>query len=85
MPRLAIDLSRPRDRWTLIWFSVGTVAFLLLTAVGSYQTFHYTESCQFCGEVCHTVMQPEFTTYQAGPTPGWSASSATSAPARHGT
>jgi len=64
--RLAIDLGRPRDRWLLIWFSVGTVAFLLLTAVGSYQTFHYTESVQFCGEVCHKVMEPEFTTYQAG-------------------
>ncbi len=65
-PRLAIDLARPHDRWLLIWFSVGTVAFLLLTSVGSYQTFHYTESVEFCGEVCHKVMQPEFTTYQAG-------------------
>ena len=66
LPRLAIDLARPRDRWTLIWFAVGTVAFLLLTAVGSYQTFHYTESPSFCGEVCHKVMEPEYTTYREG-------------------
>ncbi len=65
-PRFAIDLSRPRDRWVLIWFGAGTLGFILLTAVGSYQTFHYTESVTFCGEVCHTVMQPEFTTYKAG-------------------
>jgi nitrate/TMAO reductase-like tetraheme cytochrome c subunit len=65
-PRFAIDLSRPRDRWTLIWFGVGTLGFMLLTAVGSYQTFHYTESVAFCGEVCHKVMEPEFTTYKAG-------------------
>ena len=63
---VAIDLSRPRDRRILSWFVAGTMSFLLLTAVGSYQTFQYTESVQFCGEVCHTVMQPEFTTYQHG-------------------
>lgn len=62
-PRLTIDLSRPRDRRVLLWFSFGTVSFLLLTAVGSYQTYVYTESNQFCGEVCHTVMGPEYTAY----------------------
>jgi hypothetical protein len=42
------------------------MTFLMLTAVGSYQTFQYSESVQFCGEVCHTVMEPEYTTYQHG-------------------
>ncbi len=63
-PHLSIDLSRPRDRSILIWFSAGSMTFLLLTAVGSYQTYVYTESNQFCGEVCHAVMGPEFTAYQ---------------------
>jgi nitrate/TMAO reductase-like tetraheme cytochrome c subunit len=63
---MAIDLARPRDRRILGWFLAGTMTFLMLTAVGSYQTYQYTESVQFCGEVCHTVMQPEFTTYQHG-------------------
>jgi len=62
-PRLAIDLSRPHDRRVLLWFAFGTATFLLLTAVGSYQTFVYTESNQFCGEVCHTVMSPEYAAY----------------------
>lgn len=62
-PHLAIDLSRPRDRRVLLWFSLGTATFLLLSAIGSYQTFVYTESNQFCGEVCHSVMGPEFTAY----------------------
>jgi nitrate/TMAO reductase-like tetraheme cytochrome c subunit len=65
-PRVAIDLSRPRDRQILTWFVVGATAFMMLTAVGSYQTFQYSESVQFCGEVCHTVMEPEYTTYQHG-------------------
>ncbi|MGH7994734.1 MAG: NapC/NirT family cytochrome c, partial [Opitutaceae bacterium] len=62
--RMTIDLSRPADRRTLLWFGVGTLGFLLLTAIGSYQTYNYTESVQFCGQVCHTVMQPEFVAYQ---------------------
>jgi len=66
VPHVAIDLSRPRDRRILTWFVLGSMSFLMLTAVGSYQTFQYTESVQFCGEVCHTVMQPEFTAYQHG-------------------
>jgi nitrate/TMAO reductase-like tetraheme cytochrome c subunit len=61
--RLAIDLSRPHDRRVLLWFAFGAATFLLFTAVGSYQTFVYTESNQFCGEVCHTVMGPEYTAY----------------------
>ena len=65
-PRLAIDLSRPRDRWLLLWFGLGTLTFLLCTALGSYNTYEFTESVQFCGQVCHSVMKPEFTAYQRG-------------------
>ena len=66
-PPLTIDLSRPRDRQFLVLFGSGAVVFLLMTAFGSYQTYHFTESVQFCGETCHTVMQPEFTAYQDSP------------------
>jgi hypothetical protein len=60
---LAIDLSRRRDRTIFTVFVSGTLIYLLMTAVGSYQTFVYTESQAFCGLVCHTVMGPEFTAY----------------------
>ena len=62
-PRLSIDFSRPRDRRILLWFTLCGGTFLLITAIGSYQTFVYTESNQFCGEVCHNVMGPEYTAY----------------------
>ena len=64
---LRIDLTRPRDRRTLGLFLVGSVAFLLVSAVGSYQSYHYTESVQFCGQACHGVMKPEFVTYSHSP------------------
>jgi len=63
---LTIDLDRPQDRRNFFLFIGGAFVFLLLTAFGSYQTFHYTESVEFCGTLCHTVMQPEFATYQRG-------------------
>ncbi len=63
---LTVDLSRPRDRRNFILFLGGAFVFLLLTAFGSYETFHYTESVEFCGTLCHTVMEPEYATYQRG-------------------
>ena len=47
-------------------FGAGTVGFIMLSAFGSYQTYHYSESVQFCGEVCHQAMNPEFVSYQRG-------------------
>jgi hypothetical protein len=61
---LNIDLSRPRDRKIFMFFAAGSTVFLFLSALGSYQTYHITESVQFCGQTCHTPMNPEFVTYQ---------------------
>lgn len=65
-PSLQIDLSRARDRKILGVFLGVSVAFLLLTSLGSYNTYHFTESVQFCGQACHTVMEPEMVGYQHG-------------------
>ena len=67
VPALQIDFSRPRDRRMLGVFIGASVGFLLISAVGSYKTYQFTESVQFCGQACHTVMQPELTTYLHGP------------------
>ncbi len=58
-----INLSRPHDRKALIGFIVGAVVFLLASAMGSYNTYHYTESINFCGTACHVPMKPEYTAY----------------------
>lgn len=64
---LQIDLNRPRDRRVMVTFISGAVVFLLLSAIGSYNAFHFTESVTFCGETCHKVMKPEQVTHQHGP------------------
>lgn len=58
-----VNLNEPSQRMVVGIFVVGTVIFLLLTALGSYEVFHYTESNEFCGTTCHTVMEPEYVTY----------------------
>lgn len=65
--RLQFDLARARDRRFLGLFVAGSTAFLFITAVGSYYSYQYTESVQFCGEACHTVMRPEMVTYRHSP------------------
>jgi nitrate/TMAO reductase-like tetraheme cytochrome c subunit len=67
LPPLRIDLTRPRDRRLLGFFLAGSVLFLLISALGSYQTYHFTESVGFCGQACHGVMKPEYVTYRNGP------------------
>jgi nitrate/TMAO reductase-like tetraheme cytochrome c subunit len=65
--RIDIDLSRLHDRRMLTWFVPASAGFLLLTAMGSYHSYHFTESVIFCGETCHTVMKPELTSYLHSP------------------
>lgn len=64
---LSIDLGRPRDRRILGMFVAGSLAFLVITAVGTYKSYNYTESVNFCGQTCHTVMEPEYVLYQQSP------------------
>ncbi|SYZ73031.1 Cytochrome c family protein [Candidatus Zixiibacteriota bacterium] len=62
-----IDLNKRSHRNATAIFFFGTIVFLAFGAVGSYEAFHYSESVNFCGKTCHTVMKPEFTAYQNSP------------------
>ncbi|MCF7687349.1 MAG: NapC/NirT family cytochrome c [Cephaloticoccus sp.] len=59
-----LDFHNPKQRRLLGVFIVGGVMFLMLSAFGSYQSYHIAESNAFCGQVCHTAMNPEYVTYQ---------------------
>ncbi|RJP20306.1 MAG: cytochrome C [Candidatus Abyssobacteria bacterium SURF_5] len=62
-----IDFNSPRTRRYLFWTVGLFVGFLLFSAVGSYEAYHFTDSTTFCGRICHQVMEPEFTAYQNSP------------------
>lgn len=44
-----------------------TVVNVVAFSYFSYHGYHFTESRAFCGELCHVVMEPEFTVYQESP------------------
>lgn len=46
---------------------VGLVLALPLLGLMTYEGYHFTESNEFCGVLCHGVMHPEYTAYQASP------------------
>jgi len=62
-----IDLNDPRHRRLLA--TTGAAIALTVPVIGvlSYEGYHYTDSNQFCGAVCHTVMEPQFTAFQQSP------------------
>lgn len=62
-----IDLNDPRNRNAFIIFTVVTIVVLFLSTYGSFEAFHLTESVEFCGTLCHKVMEPEHTAYQNSP------------------
>ncbi len=58
--------GRSRTRQLVIAL-IGAFLFLLLSSLGSYRAFQETESPEFCGALCHTVMKPEYVTYKSSP------------------
>ncbi len=62
-----LDLNDSRHRQAVLIFSIGTLVFLVVSAMVSYGAYHHSESVEFCGATCHEVMEPEYTTYQNSP------------------
>jgi nitrate/TMAO reductase-like tetraheme cytochrome c subunit len=61
---IVIDLRDSRQWNAVAIFIIVTIIFLVLTGIGTYEAFHYTESNEFCGTLCHQVMEPEYVAYQ---------------------
>jgi hypothetical protein len=62
-----IDLNVPAQRHAFAFFVSSALVFGLVSAVGSYRAYEFTDSVQFCGQTCHTVMRPEYTAYLQSP------------------
>jgi hypothetical protein len=64
-PRL--DLRDPRLRRAGAWFAGGTLLNVAILSIASYKGVEHMDSVDFCGQSCHTVMEPEYTTFQGSP------------------
>ncbi len=62
-----IDLNLPEQRSALAFFLSFVVVFVMLSVLGSYRAYEFTDSVQFCGQLCHRVMNPEFVAYSQSP------------------
>lgn len=62
-----IDLHDPRLRETLLFVVLMSGLNLALFLTATYRGVHYMDSVGFCGQACHSVMQPEYTAYQNSP------------------
>ena len=64
-PYPKIDLNEPRQRHLTIVILTLSFIFVCASAFGSYRAYTYTESVEFCGKACHSVMKPEFVAFHA--------------------
>ena len=62
-----VDLNDRTQRGAVISFMTFLIVFVVVSSAGSYKAYEFTDSVQFCGQLCHTVMYPEFTAYQLSP------------------
>ena len=62
-----IDLKNPILQRGLLLVAVLTLVNVLLMGVASYKGVEYMDTQKFCGQTCHSVMDPEFIAYQNSP------------------
>jgi hypothetical protein len=62
-----IDLNDPPVRHAAFFVAVMTFVNVVIVSLAAYRGIEYMDSVPFCGQVCHSVMEPEFTAYQEGP------------------
>jgi len=56
-----------QTRSVLIGSAVVIVLLVPFVAVTSYEGYHFTDSVEFCGRLCHEPMKPSYTAYQYSP------------------
>jgi hypothetical protein len=65
--RPKFDLNVPAQRRMAVAAFALTMANVVIVSLAAYRGVEYMDSVQFCGQVCHDVMKPEFQAYQDGP------------------
>ncbi|HEX9750970.1 MAG TPA: NapC/NirT family cytochrome c [candidate division Zixibacteria bacterium] len=65
--RVEIDLDSVRTRRRLLVYAATATLVISFMMATAYKSLVFMDTTTFCGEVCHTVMQPELTSYRHGP------------------
>ncbi len=59
-----LDLKNPEHRYATLSFLIAGALVFVLATVGGFKGYHSTESVEFCGQLCHEAMNPEFVRYK---------------------
>lgn len=62
-----IDFNDPRTLKVSAIIAALTVVNIAIVSAAAYKGIEVMDSTEFCGTACHTVMSPEYTTYQRSP------------------
>jgi nitrate/TMAO reductase-like tetraheme cytochrome c subunit len=60
-------LGNPDLRRLALFIGATTFANIVIASQLTYEAVNYMDTVTFCGQTCHTVMQPEFTAHQDSP------------------
>jgi len=61
-----LDFRRADVRRTALVIAALTAVNVVIVLLAGYGGLHWMESPTFCGQVCHTPMQPQFTAWRDG-------------------
>ena len=62
-----LNFSNPDLRRVVTFLGLTTFVNVIIGGQATYSAVNYMDGVSFCGQTCHTVMQPEFTAYQGSP------------------
>ena len=62
-----IDLRLPRTRTVIFTVALLTFVNVIIVSLAAVGAMHHMESAEFCGQTCHTTMEPEWKSHQVSP------------------
>jgi nitrate/TMAO reductase-like tetraheme cytochrome c subunit len=62
-----IDLRNRQHRLVTVIVLALTIVNIAIVSMAAYGGVHYMDSSEFCGQVCHTTMEPQYAAYQVWP------------------
>jgi nitrate/TMAO reductase-like tetraheme cytochrome c subunit len=62
-----VDLAGARTLQFVALIAILTIVNVAIISAATFNGVQYMDSNEFCGTVCHTVMTPQYVTYQTSP------------------
>jgi hypothetical protein len=62
-----LDFGQPRVRRLTLAVVALTAVNVIIILLAGYGSLHWMDSPTFCGQVCHTAMEPQFAAWRDGP------------------